>query len=81
MTAVRIAFDPALPVKTAGAFDVGDRKFSADEPFDWRELGLSEADLANLYRAGYVYFLPAPAELEQAKPKQRKRATQPQPTE
>lgn len=58
---MRIAFDPELPIVTAASFRAGDRDFVADEPFPWRDLGLSETDLHAFWLAGLVRCVPVEA--------------------
>lgn len=58
MVPVRVAFDPALPVVVTSGFTRGGRAFIAGEPFEWRDLGMSEGELHNLWRCGMVAFKP-----------------------
>jgi hypothetical protein len=81
---VRVAFDPALPVFAADALSCGEQKFVADQPFPWRELGMSEFELRAFWTSGLVYFKPLEEKPKQVEPStvespKRKRTAQ-QPT-
>lgn len=59
MVAARVAFDPVLPVVAAADFTYDEsHAFTHGDAVDWRELGMSEGDLFNLWRAGLVAFQP-----------------------
>lgn len=60
MSTGRIAFDPALPFKTTAAFACGERSFAPDEPFPWKDLGVSELELHALWRAAMVTCVAEP---------------------
>lgn len=81
MAPVRIAFDPALPVLAAATLQCGAQTFKPDEPFPWRELGLSEFELRAFWLSGLVRFVPVGELAKVETPKPRRKRPQPQPTE
>lgn len=48
----RVAFDPSSPfIVATSEMHCGDRRFVRGDPFPWRELGVSDLDLAQLWVA------------------------------
>jgi hypothetical protein len=55
VSATRIPFDPSLPFMVSAAdLPYGPKRFSRGDTFPWRELGLSEYDLLQLWNANQV---------------------------
>lgn len=63
MVAVRVAFDPSLPVVASQAFTTGGRAFADGDPFPWRDVdGMNESQLMAFWRSGLVHFVLPPAD-------------------
>ncbi len=60
MSATRVPFDASLPfvVTASGGLPCSGKRYEYGELFPWRELGLSESDLAALWIANQVDALP-----------------------
>jgi hypothetical protein len=59
VSGARVPFDPSLPA-IVGCQDLacGPLKFKRGQPLPWRDLGVSELDLAVMYAANQVDFVP-----------------------
>lgn len=74
----RIAWDPSLPVVASQAFPIGDRTFRDGDPLPWREMGLLESDVFNMWRSGLVDHkneAPTETEVDAATPPRRQKRT------
>lgn len=70
-------YDPALPFVTRRALTFDGQAYAEGAPFPWRELGVSERQLWDLFRTMQIAQAPpavAPAPPPSSKPKQRARA-------
>lgn len=66
MSATRVPFDVSLPfvVSASGGLPCSGKRYEYGAQFPWRELGLSESDLAALWIANQVDVVPdAPTEV------------------
>lgn len=80
MSATRVPFDPSLPFVVASQeLACGAKKLKRGDPLPWRELSLSEYDLAMLWIANQVDCTATPAKATTPAPSPPKPAKQPQP--
>lgn len=78
MGATRVAFDPELPFTVSTGFVYAGKRYEALAPFPWRELGMTEVDLLDLYQAGDVDCVPRDLiKVEAPQPKRKRTAQQP----